>query len=157
MDVSDLPPTSRRVELNTDAAINDAIRARAEAEVIRLEGADLSEYDERLAELAAEWDVERLLQANASTLVLLGVLLGWRVNRRFLLLPTAVLSFFLQHALQGWCPPIPLFRRLGVRTVREIERERYALKALRGDFDEVPARGTPGHARVRAVLRAVDT
>jgi hypothetical protein len=55
-------------------------------------------------------------------------------------------------------PPIPLFRRLGVRTAREIERERYAIKALRGDFDDIPA---PGRAdaggRVRAVLAAIDS
>ena len=40
----------------------------------------------------------------------------------------------LQHALQGWCPPLPLFRRLGFRTQEEIARERYALKGMRGDF-----------------------
>ncbi|WP_407921819.1 hypothetical protein, partial [Corallococcus sp. AB049A] len=25
-------------------------------------------------------------------------------------------SFLLQHGLQGWCPPLPLLRRLGLRT-----------------------------------------
>lgn len=38
------------------------------------------------------------------------------------------------HAVQGCCPPVPLLRRLGLRTREEIERERYALKALMGDF-----------------------
>jgi hypothetical protein len=33
-------------------------------------------------------------------------------------------------------PPIPLLRRLGIRTSREIEIERVALKILRGDFVE---------------------
>ena len=28
----------------------------------------------------------------------------------------------------------PIFRRLGIRSSREIQRERHALKALRGDF-----------------------
>jgi hypothetical protein len=89
--------------------------------------------------------------------VLLGTALGTTVDRRFLLLPAAVFGFFAQHALQGWCPPIPVFRRLGVRTQREIERERYALKALRGDFDPVPARdAAPTSERVRASLAAVD-
>jgi len=46
-------------------------------------------------------------------------------------------SFCLQHALQGWCPPLTLFRRLGIRTQREIDDERTALKALRGDFADV--------------------
>ena len=26
-----------------------------------------------------------------------------------------VLAFLLQHALQGWCPPMPVFRWLGFR------------------------------------------
>ena len=30
---------------------------------------------------------------------------------------------------------VVVFRRMGVRTRREINREKYALKALRGDFD----------------------
>jgi len=34
----------------------------------------------------------------------------------------------LQHGLQGWCPPLPLLRRLGIRTRGEIDREKYALK-----------------------------
>jgi hypothetical protein len=45
--------------------------------------------------------------------------------------------FLLQHAVQGWCPPIIWFRRLGVRTSTEIDHERNALKALRGDFRHV--------------------
>lgn len=43
-----------------------------------------------------------------------------------------------------------------VRTNREIARERYALKALRGDFDELPAREAGVAQRVRAALAAVD-
>ena len=97
------------------------------------------------------------MQANASTLVLAGVLLGWTRDKRFLLLPAAVLTFFAQHALQGWCPPIPIFRRNGVRTTREIERERFAIKALRGDFDEVPRPAdADAESRVKAVLAAID-
>ena len=46
-------------------------------------------------------------------------------------------SFFSLHAIQGWCPPVPVLRRLGIRTREEIERERYALKALAGDFGTI--------------------
>jgi hypothetical protein len=60
-----------------------------------------------------------------------------------------VTGFLLQHALQGWCPPVPFFRRRGVRTEAEIDRERYALKAVRGDFRHVAAPGNEG-ARRRA-------
>lgn len=151
-----LPATARRVERSTDERLNEAIRARTDAEVVRLESASEEEIAERLLELDEEWDVERLLQVNASTLVMLGVLLGAKVDRRFLLLPAAVFTFFAQHALQGWCPPIPVFRRLGVRTHREIARERYAIKALRGDFDDLPAKDAGAARRVRAALAAVD-
>ena len=151
-----LPATARRVENSTEERLNEAIRARTDAEVVRLESASEEEIAERLGELDEEWDVERLLQVNASTLVVLGVLLGAKVDRRFLLLPAAVFTFFGQHALQGWCPPIPIFRRLGVRTHREIARERYALKALRGDFDDLPAKDAGPAQRVRAALAAVD-
>jgi hypothetical protein len=151
-----LPATARRVEQSTDERLNEAIRARTDAEVVRLESASEKEIAERLRELDEEWDVERLLQVNASTLVMLGVLLGAKVDRRFLFLPAVVFAFFGQHALQGWCPPIPVFRRLGVRTHREIARERYALKALRCDFDDLPAKDAGPAQRVRAALAAVD-
>ena len=152
-----LPPTTRRVELHTAPRLTESIRRRADAEIVRLEGAPADSIEQRLQPFEREWDVERLLQTNASVIVLLGLALATTVNRKFLLLPAGVFSFFAQHALQGWCPPIPVFRRLGVRTQGEIERERYALKALRGDFDAIPAQGeAPGSVRVRAALAAVD-
>ena len=152
----ELPPTAHRVERSTDPRINERIRALADAEVLRLESASDEEISQRLRDLDEEWDVERVLQVNASVLVMLGVFLGTRVDRRFLALPAAVFTFFGQHALQGWCPPIPVFRRLGIRTQREISRERYALKALRGDFDDLPGPQAPAAKRVRAALMAVD-
>lgn len=77
----------------------------------------------------------RLLETNASALALLGLGLAVAHSRKWLIVPGVVLPFLLQHAVQGWCPPVPIFRRLGVRTRKEIDREKYALKALRGDFD----------------------
>lgn len=155
--LDDLPPTSRRVELHTRPDLNEAILEQTDQTLMRLQTAPDREIAERLQSLDREWDVERALQTNAPVLCLVGLALGAAVDRRFLLLPAAVFAFFGQHALQGWCPPIPVFRRLGVRTLREIERERYALKALRGDFDGVPASSEARSAeRVRAALVAVD-
>jgi hypothetical protein len=102
---------------------------------------------QRLQELDAEWDIERVLETNASTLALIGLGLGTFVNRKFYLLPALVTGFLLQHALQGWCPPVPLFRRLRVRTQSEIELERYALKALRGDFGDLAPLPDDGEQR----------
>src|SRR3954471_19127459 len=69
-------------------------------------------------------------------LALTGTLLGAFVDKR-LALPVAVTAFLLQHAVQGWCPPVPFFRKRGVRTMLEIDEERFALKALRGDFGPI--------------------
>ncbi|MCW5658958.1 MAG: hypothetical protein KIT60_14745 [Burkholderiaceae bacterium] len=158
MTVADrLPPTAHRVELHTAPRINHEIRQRTQAEVSRLEEAPAAELDQGLRALAREWDVERVLQTNASIIVLVGLALATLVNRKFILLPAGVFGFFAQHALQGWCPPIPVFRRLGVRTRREIERERHALKVLRGDFHSVATASDAGiNERVRAALDAVD-
>jgi hypothetical protein len=152
-----LPATSTRVERATDPELNEAVKRLTDAEVARLEDATDAEFGSRLTQLDEEWDVERALQLNASIAALLGLTLGQTLDRRFLLLPAAVFTFFAQHALQGWCPPLPIMRRLGIRTAREIERERYALKALRGDFDAIPPAGAVASTeRVRAALRAVD-
>ena len=56
-------------------------------------------------------------------------------DRRWLALPAIVTGFLFQHAFQGWYPPLPILRRLGFRTADEINQERHALKALRGDFE----------------------
>ena len=73
----------------------------------------------------------------AATVSLVGLTLGATVNRKLFVLPGIVAGFLLQHAIQGWCPPVPVFRRLGFRTAAEIDYERYALKLLRGDFDHL--------------------
>ncbi|MDX5438696.1 MAG: DUF2892 domain-containing protein, partial [Pontibacter sp.] len=68
------------------------------------------EIDERLQVLSRVWDVERVLQENASTLALSGVLLGTLKDKRWFILSGVVTSFLLQHGLQGWCPPLPILR-----------------------------------------------
>lgn len=92
------------------------------------------EINRRLKELDREWDIERVLEMNSSAISLGGLLLGAASSRKWLLLPAAVQLFFLQHGVQGWCPPLPLLRKLRIRTQSEIETEREALKALRGDL-----------------------
>ncbi|MGY2461765.1 YgaP family membrane protein [Vreelandella sulfidaeris] len=131
-----LPSTTSRVEQNTADSINQHIRRRTEDNIAYF-AEHPHEIEQRLHELDHEWDIERTLEANAATLSLAGVALGALVDKRWLLLPAAVTGFLLQHALQGWCPPIIIFRKRGVRTSKEIDQERYALKALRGDFSHL--------------------
>lgn len=134
-----LPGTSERVPSQTEPHLNERIRREAEMRVAWCAGHP-DEIEKRLDEIEREWDIERTLEVNGSVLGLTGIVLGVTMNRAWLLLPTAVMGFCLQHALQGWSPPLPVFRRLGFRTQREIEEERYALKALRGDFEQLPTR-----------------
>jgi hypothetical protein len=148
------PSTTERVPRHTPERYNQEIRRRTEENVARYAAAGPAAIDRRLEELDREWDIERTLEANASSLCLAGVALGTFADRRFYLLSGLVAGFLLQHALQGWCPPVPLFRRLGFRTAEEINQERYALKALRGDFRGLPADGN-GKNR-QAVDRALE-
>ena len=143
------PSTTNRVACNTAESVNERIRRQTEANVAHYAAAGPDAIDRRLAELDREWDIERYLETMAPTFTLLGLTLGLTVSRKFFVVPFAVQSFFLQHALQGWCPPIPVLRRLGVRTQAEIDHERYALKALRGDFK---TNGAPTGERLKATL-----
>lgn len=126
--------TTTRVEENTDDSINELIRQQTVRDILHIVDGGSREINRRIKELDREWDVERTLEANAASLSLLGLGLGTFVDRRFFLIPAIVTSFLLQHAVQGWCPPLPVLRSLGIRTAREIDIERYALKAIRGDF-----------------------
>lgn len=151
-----IPATTTRVQENTDETINKRIRAQTERNIEHIARKGGAAIDERLEELGQEWDVERLLETNAASLALLGVGLGAFVDRRFFLLPALVTGFLLQHAIQGWCPPIPVFRRMGIRTAREIDVERYALKVVRGDFVKVDSiSGTLGEREIDAIVEAV--
>jgi hypothetical protein len=115
---------------------NDRIQARTLHDVSRYIGADPVFIDERIRELEREWHVERTLEANAAMLALFGLGLGLTFHRKFLVLPAMAAAFLLEHALQGWCPPVSLMRRLGIRTGAEIQEEIIALRILRGDFLE---------------------
>ena len=129
-----LPSTDDRVPLATGAAVNGRIQARTLHDVSRFIGADPVFIDERIRSFEREWDIERTLEANAASCRWWDSGLDSFVDRRFFLLPAAVAAFLLQHALQGWCPPLPMLRRLGLRTSAEIHDEIIALRILRGDF-----------------------
>lgn len=152
-----LPSTVARVPEQTADHVNESIRAQMEERVARLASAGPEAIARRLRELDEEWDIERTLEANAATISATGAALALLVNRRFALVPLVVGSFLLQHATQGWCPPLPVFRRFGYRTQAEIEQERYALKALRGDFGQMRGDSAePGSARADRALQAVN-
>lgn len=126
-----------RVRESTADRINREIDLTTQARIEVYSSSSANDISNRLRKLDQEWDVERVLQTNASILALFGLGMGIAVSRKWLAVPGIVLPFLLQHALQGWCPPLPVIRRFGIRTRREIDQEKYALKILRGDFSDL--------------------
>jgi len=133
-----LPATDERVPARTSALSNQRIHARTLHDVALYCGADDETLTRRIHELEREWDIERTIEAHAGTLSLLGLVLGVAVDRRFLAVPFAVAGFLVLHALEGMYPPLPVMRRLGIRTSAEIHGEILALRILRGDFIDRP-------------------
>jgi hypothetical protein len=128
-----LPEARLRVGQHTMDHVQAQIRRKMQEDIRQCAREGTEAINRRLKELQVEWDIERTLEANAAAFSLLGILLGKTVHSGFYWLSAGVAGFLLQHALQGWCPPMALFRRMGIRTSEEIEAERFALQVLRGD------------------------
>jgi hypothetical protein len=124
------------IRANTWHDVNERLDAEA---AVRIQAAARAgdSISNSLARIDREWNFERVLETEASTMGLMGLALALRFGPRFLFVPGFVAAMVFLHAIQGWYPLLPIFRRIGVRSQDEIDRERYALKALRGDFDGV--------------------
>ncbi|MFT3883334.1 MAG: hypothetical protein QM703_27230 [Gemmatales bacterium] len=146
--------SANRVSANTPEFINERIKAATEAKISCTAKGGPAAIDRRLVELDLEWDIERCLETMAPSLSLFGLGMGIIGSKKWLIVPLAVQAFFLEHALQGWCPPLPMLRYLGVRTADEINEERNALKALRGDYKNVPRKGRDAESIQKAVAAA---
>ncbi len=129
-----LPPTSKRVRINTDSTVNYKIDQHINSRIERYKEASKSELTDRIGELDEEWDTERTLETSFASLVLLSTFLGFSVDKKWFTLGGIAAGFMLVHALEGWCPPLPLIRKLGIRTAEEIDGEKASLKILRGDY-----------------------
>jgi hypothetical protein len=123
-----------RVEDNTSPEINETIHRGTEIN-INFYGQNRHLIPQRLRELDKEWDVERTLATLSTGFTLTGLAMSLLGKRKWLILPAAVQAFYMQHALQGWCPPLAILRKLGFRTVQEIDEERIALNELLGSQD----------------------
>ena len=126
------PPTEERLRRFALAQSNQRISAAAAARLQKLARADAAEVDARLRALEHEWPLDRTLMLNAGALALGGVVLGATVARGWLALSAVVLAFLIQHAVQGFCPPLPVFRAYGWRSDGEIADEATALRLLHG-------------------------
>ncbi len=127
----------------------DPVRAATDEDILRKIDSKIEEnirfyasqgpeaISRRIQELEQEKDIEKYLALTASSVGLGSVLLSFISGRKWLVVTGVVLGFLLNHSVSGWCPPVPVLRKLGIRTRGEIDKEKYALKILRGDLDEV--------------------
>jgi len=94
--------------------------------------------DKRLTHLDSEWSVGRMVKATTGVLILGGLALAFFVNPWFAIVP-AVGGLMLAQSLvscKSWLGQ--MFAGMGFRTSCEIDHERMALKAIRGDFRHLP-------------------
>ncbi|KTD19091.1 hypothetical protein [Legionella jordanis] len=125
------------VRANSSDSANQAIDNEIISTLHSYTNASPDKLSQRIEDIGKEYNVERVLELNASILAFTGVLLGAFVSTYWLILPGLVLPLLAIHAVQGWCPPLPILRALKVRTQEEIDSENYSLKILRGDFDNL--------------------
>jgi hypothetical protein len=132
-----LPPTASladprhhdRIRRRTAGGVNDRIDRKTQARLDDLVGGDLESILARIHKLDREWDVERALITNFAIVGGFAFLQSRRFRKPngWTALFASQLGFLLMHATMGWCPPLPVFRRLGFRTAKEIAAERQAL------------------------------
>lgn len=127
------PPTEDRIRQHTSDASNRRIDRETRGAIAEA-AASPESARERLEELDREWNVDRALMLNFGVIGALtgakamanlrsrGRIGGWGVFF------WVQMGFLIHHAVRGWCPPMPLFRRLGFRSAREIAAERCALQ-----------------------------
>jgi hypothetical protein len=111
---------------------------RLEDTLIRIAESGHSAIEDRLRSLDGEWSIGRMVKATAGVLILGGLALTLLVNPWFGLIPAfggLVLAQYLvmRHSWLG-----DMFSTFGFRSSIDIDHERIALKALRGDFRHLP-------------------
>ncbi len=132
-----LPPTTKKTAYHTCNKVNEDIRNKTISNIITYKDSGGAILSKKIKKLTHEWDTERVLEVNAGSMILISSIMGYKKKRSNCFLMTGAVGFFLlQHAIQGWCPPLPVIRKLGVRTAEEINHEKTVYKIKRGDFSE---------------------
>ena len=117
-----------RVRNHTADKVNQKIDQCTQENIQRFSNESRDVVQNRIKKLNEELDIEQALQFTSALNALVGIGLGLTVNKKWFLLSAISSAFLIQHSLQGWCPPLPVLRRLGVRTRDEINQEIDALK-----------------------------
>jgi hypothetical protein len=149
-------------QTSTDAArshvpdeVNKCIDKHVEGCVRYMAQQDRPEISRYLLKLEKEWDLNRVVTVVGSLAALAGLSLKGKTGR---VLTSVAAGLLFQHGLLGFSPLGGLVRKLArVRTRREIDLEKFALKALRGDFERIPKSEGGPLARANAALVAAQS
>ena len=97
-----------------------------------------SNIEQQLRRVNLEFGLERApeMAGVALSALLLGAAGGFLLKGKLLKASLCVVGFLYQQGLREEIPSSPL-SRLGVREKKDIELERYALKAQRGDYGKL--------------------
>lgn len=116
---------SDRVRLRTSSQSIERIDSQTNANIEATINGGRDAVIARVQQLDREWHVDRVLMATFGLLGAASLLAPRsRILKSFL---ATQMGFLAAHAFIGWSPVLPLVRRLGFRTAREIAAERYAL------------------------------
>lgn len=94
--------------------------------------------NERLTVLDREWTTGRLAKATLGVIILGGFILAFVHDPYWMLLPAIAGGFLLQYVFWRGGLLTKCFHSLGFRSSKAIDDERCALRALRGDFRNLP-------------------
>lgn len=136
----------------TEAELDAQVDRETAASIAYYSRRERDEISRRLGELDREWSVERVMEMKIAGVSFLGVVFGLLGRKRWLLLSGMLLPFLFQQSMEGSSAATRMLRRFGLRTRAEIDRERYALKALRGDFADAGPESDP-QALLHATMR----
>ncbi|HAQ06088.1 MAG TPA: DUF2892 domain-containing protein [Bacillus bacterium] len=123
-------PTTTKAKMNTNPEVNAFIKRRTESNIKHYMGSSKEDIEARIKDLDYEWDTERILELNFAVIILLTVFSGLFKSKIWLVISFFASVFMVQHSLQGWCPPLPVIRKLGFRTAAEIFEEKEAMQEM---------------------------
>lgn len=93
---------------------------------------------DRLAQIEREWSAGRMTKVTIGVLLLTGLALTALMNPWWLILPAIGGLFLLQYTVSRSSWLGATFREMGFRSGSDIDHEKFALRALRGDFKNLP-------------------
>ncbi|MEX2492445.1 MAG: hypothetical protein WD425_11850 [Nitrospirales bacterium] len=117
-----VPPSATRVEENTDVHINQDIHNRSKHNVLLYASAGRPAINRRLRELGEEWDIERILEANAASISLVGLALGAFLDRRWFYSRLRWQAFFCSMPFKAGALRSPYSGEWGKMSIIKIKR-----------------------------------